>query len=129
MGRPAPSSATPGPADVAIRPVGRFRPLIVGLIFWAALVPLARRPRHSGNVWSRYMTIESLVERGTLAVDRSPLRAISGSPDLIKVGPHFYSDKPPVLPVLSAIVYVPLYLSGDSFSGSGAQFVFVNWTM
>src|SRR3954463_8560116 len=123
MGRPAPSSATPGPADVAIRPVGRFRPLIVGLIFWAALVPLARSPRHSGNVWSRYMTVESIVERGTLAVDRSPLRAISGSPDLIKVGTHFYSDKPPVLPALAAAVYLPLYASGWTFHGSLEQFV------
>ncbi len=129
MASPGPPPTPPAPSVVAIRPVGRLRPLIVGLIFWAALVPLAKRPRHSGNVWSRYMTIESLAERGTLAVDRSPLRAISGSPDLIKVGPHFYSDKPPVLPVLSAVVYEPLYLSGYRFGASAAQFVFVNWVM
>lgn len=122
---PAPTA----PTEAAIRPVSRWRPWLVGLVFWAAIIPLARSPRHSGNVWSRYMTVESIVERGTLAVDRSPLRAISGSPDLIKVGAHFYSDKPPVLPALAAAVYLPLYASGWTFHGSLPQFVRVNWVL
>ena len=110
-------------------PVSWRRCGLVALAFWLALCPLAYSPRHSGNVWSRYMTIESLVERGTLAVERSPLRPISGSPDLIKAGDHLYSDKPPLLAVLAAGIYGPLYLLGLRFSGSATQFVIVNWIM
>ena len=116
-------------ADPVVRPVAAWRPWLLGLIFWAVLVPLSARPRHSGNVWSRYMTVESIVERGTMAVERSPLRAISGSPDLIRVGPHFYSDKPPVLSALAAVVYAPLRALGWRFSGSPEQFTRVNWVL
>jgi hypothetical protein len=104
------------------------RALALGLLYGLALVPLAAvaPPRHSGNVWSRYMTVESLVERGTLAVERSPLRIISGSPDLIKVGRHLYSDKPPLLSALGAVAYAPLYhLGGLRMAGPG-QFTAVN---
>ncbi|MEW4567899.1 hypothetical protein AB1L88_08540 [Tautonia sp. JC769] len=66
----------------------------------------------SGNVWSRYMTIESIVERGTLAVDESPYLGPSGSPDLAKFRGRLFSDKPPVLPAMGAAVYGPLYASG-----------------
>src|SRR4051812_26429787 len=92
------------------RPVRPFRPLLLGALYWASLAPLTLypAPRHSGNVWSRYMTVESIVERGTLAVDRSPLLRISGSPDLVRFGGHLYSDKPPVLSALSAAIYAPL---------------------
>lgn len=99
-----------------LRPVHRLRPWALALALWAALVPMSIRPRHSGNVWSRYMTIESIVERGTMSVDRSPLRAISGSPDLIRVDGHSYSDKPPVLSAVAAIPYAALHALGWSFS-------------
>jgi hypothetical protein len=58
------------------------------------------------------MTIESIVERGTLAVDDSPYLGPSGSPDLAKFGGRLYSDKPPVLPVMGAAVYAPLHHLG-----------------
>jgi hypothetical protein len=109
--------------------VGWWRPWLLGLAFWAVLAPSSVRPRHSGNVWSRYMTIESIVERGTMAVERSPLRAISGSPDLIRSGGHFYSDKPPVLSALGAIVYAPLRALGWRFSVAVEQFTRVNWVL
>lgn len=112
---------------VAVRPAGWWRVALPCIAYWAALMPLTYfPPRHSGNVWSRYMTIESLVERGTFAVDRSPLRAISGSPDLIKVGQRRYSDKPPVLSTLAAGVYYPLHAAGQRFAGSAESFVVVN---
>ena len=83
-------------------------------------------PRHSGNVLSRYMTTEGIVERGTLAIETSPLLARSGSPDIVRFGPHFYSDKPPVLPALAAVLYAPLYGAGVRFSGPPAHFVWAN---
>ncbi|WP_152050165.1 hypothetical protein [Tautonia marina] len=107
--------ATVSAADRTItipRPIGHLRAAIPALIFGAALIFLADPPRMSGNVWSRYMTIESIVERGTLSVDDSPYLKPSGSPDLAKFGDRLYSDKPPVLPALGAAVYGPLYASG-----------------
>ncbi len=108
------------------RPIHPARALVLGLVYWAALWPFTIAPRHSGNVWSRYMTVESLVERGTPAIERSPLLGPSGSPDVVKVGGHIYSDKPPVLSALAAVVYAPLSWSGWRFSGSPTQFVRVN---
>lgn len=89
-----------------------------------ALLPLSVAPRHSGNVSSRYMTIESVVERGTLAVESSPMLPISGSPDIVRIGPHVYSDKPPLLSVLSAAIYAPLYARGRGFTPD--DFLWVN---
>lgn len=120
------SNPTPEPPRGPARPIGWARSLAVPLIVWLALVPLTMKPRHSGNVWSRYMTIESIVERGTMAIDRSPLLAISGSPDMVKWQGRTYSDKPPLLSVLASLVYGPLYASGWKMSGSPEQFVRVN---
>lgn len=107
----------------------RFRPWLVGLCFWLALVALSARPRHSGNVFSRYMTVESIVERGTLAIERSPLRGVSGSPDVVRFGNHLYSDKPPVLSALAAAPYAVLTALGQRFAGSPDQFTSVNWVL
>jgi hypothetical protein len=120
----APETSRPAPAPP---PAPARRALVLGLLYGLALVPLAAAPRHSGNVWSRYMTIESIVERGTLAVERSPLRAISGSPDLIRSGRHLYSDKPPLLAALGALVYAPAHhLGGLRMAGSPSQFARMN---
>jgi hypothetical protein len=105
----------------------RFCPLhawAVAIVYWMALLVLSAQPRHSGNVTSRYMTIESVVERGTLAVEGSPMLPISGSPDIVRVGPHVYSDKPPLLSVLSASVYAPLHAKGKGFTPD--DFLWVN---
>ncbi|WP_406696696.1 hypothetical protein V5E97_37485 [Singulisphaera sp. Ch08] len=105
------------------------RPWLLGAVYLLALVPLSFTPKISGNVSSRYMTIEGIVERGTLAVESSPLRAASGSPDLVRFGRHLYSDKPPVLSVIGAAVYAIVYQSGSRFSGSMAEFVLANWVL
>lgn len=102
------------------------RPWLLGALFAAVLLPLTVAPKISGNVLSRYMTIEAIVERGGLAIERSPLLARSGSPDLVQFGPHFYSDKPPVLPALAAPIYALLYGAGVRFSGPPSQFVVAN---
>lgn len=109
-----------------VRRVHPLRPWLLGIVYLIVLVPLTLAPRHSGNVWSRYMTIEGVVERGTLAVDGSPLLAGSGSPDLVKFGRHLYSDKPPVLPAIGALVYEGIYLVGVRISASPSQFVVTN---
>lgn len=94
------------------RPIGRLRASVPALLLLAALAAMADPPRVSGNVWSRYMTIESIVERGTLRVDASPYLGPSGTPDLAKFGGKLYSDKPPVLPAMGAAVYAPMQLAG-----------------
>lgn len=103
-----------------------LRPWLLGAAYWLALLPLTVSPKHSGNVLSRYMTIEAIVERGTLSIETSPLYARSGSPDVVKFGRHLYSDKPPVLPALSTVVYAPLVVLGYRFSGPPPQFAVAN---
>lgn len=109
--------------------VHRLRPWLLGLLYLVVLIPLSFAPKISGNVTSRYMTIESMVERGSLSIESSPLLAGSGSPDLARFGRHLYSDKPPVLSALGAVVYLPLFQAGIRFSGSPTQFVLANWVL
>src|SRR5262245_41894762 len=103
------ASSTAGQSMSLPRPIGRPRAAIPAVLFGLALAVLIDPPKVSGNVWSRYMTIESIVERGTLAIDESPYLGPSGSPDLAKFNGRLYSDKPPVLSALGAAVYYPLY--------------------
>ncbi len=120
------NGGVPRADSVLVRPVHPIRAWLLGLIFAGSLVPFTIAPKLSGNVSSRYMTIEGLVERGTLAIDASPLLAGSGSPDVVRFGRHLYSDKPPVLPAMGAGVYAILVPLGIRFSGSAAQFVLAN---
>lgn len=60
---------------------------------------------YSSNDASRLAAIESLVERGTWAIDASPFATV----DRIKVGEHFYSDKPPILSLAGAGIYSILH--------------------
>lgn len=72
------ASPSPPTAPVAwgawpiVRPVGRFRVGVWGLAYWVLLGVLTwtAPPRISGNVTSRFMTVESLVERRTLSTLR-----------------------------------------------------------
>src|SRR5207302_6024986 len=80
-----------------VRPVRWFRPWLLWAFYAAALLPLTAVPRHSANVISRFMTIEALVEQGTLAIDRTPMTKIARPTDMVRFGGHYYSDKPPVL--------------------------------
>lgn len=123
-------SSSGGPRTVApglkIRPIRVWRLAVVGAIYWGGLLALTDPFRHSGNVWSRYMTIESIVERGTLEVGRSPLLKISGSPDIVRFRGRFYSDKPPALSAIGAVVYWPIRLAGVVMSASATNVSFVN---
>lgn len=60
------------------------------------------------NVTSRLATAQSLVERGTLRIDDSNFETI----DKVKIRGHFYSDKPPLMSLLLAAEYLPLWGMG-----------------
>lgn len=81
-------------------------PALLGAgLFLALALGWVRVRAYSANDLSRLAALTALVERGTWAIDGSPF----GTPDKIKVGERFFSDKPPLLTALGALVYAPLY--------------------
>jgi hypothetical protein len=97
--------------------------------FWLVLVAAsgvalvsARPYAGAWNDGSRLATVESLVDRGTLAIDESvfvsvpfdqgsPYRGVAldhGTLDKLLIDGHFYSDKSPVPALLLAILYEAL---------------------
>ncbi len=67
------------------------------LIFAAVRVPT------SGNPASRLATVESLVDDKTWSLDDSIYRY--DTVDKVRIGPHYYSSKPPTLPASGAAFY------------------------
>ena len=65
--------------------------LIVSTVF--ALLLAKHDVTHVGIETSRYSTVESVLERGTFAIDDS----IFTTPDKCERNGHFYGDKPPLL--------------------------------
>ena len=84
----------------------RWESVLIFLPYALALILFTKHTAGSANDRSRLATIESLVERGTFAIDDSTFK---GTVDKIFVEDRFYSSKPPVLPVLGAGVYYILY--------------------
>lgn len=78
---------------------------LVALVVLGVYLFFVHARAYSANDASRMAAIESMVHRGTWAIDDSPFQTI----DRIKVGDHFYSDKPPVLALLGAAIYAPLH--------------------
>lgn len=68
-----------------------------------------KRPPHlpffSANDASRWATVWSLAERGTFEIDEIIQRPGWDTIDKVKLGDHFYSSKPPLLPTLVAGAY------------------------
>jgi hypothetical protein len=129
--RQLPDAALPFGALPVVRPVGRFRLWFLGLVYFLALFPLtvpAIKSAKSGNVMSRYMTIEAIVEKGTLAVERTPMIAMrmARPVDMVRFGEHYYSDKPPVLAALATPIYAGMVVLGARFTGSQEQFILDN---
>ena len=58
---------------------------------------------------SRLATIESLVERGTFAIDGSPYETTG---DKVYIDGRYYSHQPPLLALAGALVYYPLHRLG-----------------
>lgn len=63
----------------------------------------------SWNDASRMATIESLVEEKTFVIDNS---TFNWTGDKVFINSHFYSDKPPMLSLIGAGVYLPLHSLG-----------------
>lgn len=81
--------------------------LILCLVFFGVVFALTRPQPASWNDIARVATIESLVERGTWAIDDS--QWIDQTKDKIFLNARFYADKMPLLSVLGAGVYAVLY--------------------
>lgn len=83
--------------------VGAFNFLLIALHF---------NNRPFSNSGSRFATIESLIHRGTFQIDDSTFQTV----DKVKIGDHFYSSKPPLLPTLTAGAYwVYSHFTGKNF--------------
>jgi hypothetical protein len=95
---------------------GRAAGLVFGglvLLFWLQ----AKTHPDSWLERSRLASVESLVERGTWAIDDSPLAEDTW--DKVRIGTHFYSDKPPLLQAIAAVPYAILrHGFGIALSGS-----------
>ena len=98
---PAPSS--PQELKVASPLWGRGSLLIVAAaagLHLAAL--LSAEPLGSANDRSRWATVRMLLERGTFRIDETERLPDWSTIDKVRVGGHFYSSKPALLPVLAA---------------------------
>lgn len=88
-------------------PRGRTRPfLAAGLVFVALAGLWLAQAETDGDSWgefSRLAEVESLVERGTFQIDASAFAELTL--DKVFIDGHYYSDKPPLLPVLAAVPY------------------------
>jgi hypothetical protein len=80
-------------------------PGLSATLFVLAGLWFVRIGAYSANDLSRLAAITALVERGTWAIDGTAF----GTVDQIKVGDHFYSDKPPIMALLGAGVYAAAY--------------------
>jgi hypothetical protein len=85
----------------------RITPLM--LLFVLIIVCVTKSNMNSCNVTSRMASIESLVERRTFIIDDSTFKTTE---DRVFIKGHFYSEKPPILSVIGAAVYFPLYKLG-----------------
>jgi hypothetical protein len=81
------------------------------LLYVLAILAIATTHGSAGswNDESRMATVQSLVESGSFVIDNT---AFVGTGDKVFIDGHFYSDKPPLLAVLGAAVYLPLYHAG-----------------
>src|SRR5437868_2412568 len=117
-------------ARVADHPIAAW---LLGLAAFGIAAIGARPYAGSWNDGSRLATVESLLDRGTLAIDDSifckppqhlveagrppydpthPGLNIVGTYDKLFVRSHFYSDKPAVVSILMAAMYRPLQWLG-----------------
>jgi drug/metabolite transporter superfamily protein YnfA len=90
------------------------RALFLGSLLVIAL--LTKTDPGSAHEYSRFGTVESLVDRGTFELDGS---SFIGTVDKIYRDGHYYSHQPPLLPVLEAPVYWAINLPGIRFNNRG----------
>ena len=106
LSRPRGAHPQAAQARTALSPEPSLRALACSLMMAASFVMVVWNLQDSSlenaNTGSRYATIESLVDYGTYWIDQS--RYIF-TIDKYKVGPHYISSKPPMLPTIGAGVY------------------------
>lgn len=85
--------------------------LVLALTAWAVVCAFV--PHLPVNPASRYAAIEALVEHGTWAIDDTSL--LRSTVDKVYWGEHFYSSKPPLLPLL----LTPFYALWRLWTGTG----------
>ena len=114
------------PAHEVARDSNRLRGRRVALILLYALALLAitdRRIVPTGALLSRLALIESLVERSTFVIDES---SFVMTVDKVRMGEHYYSDKLPLLPVVSSGIYALLHhIFGLSFGTHPAACILI----
>jgi hypothetical protein len=81
---------------------------LLGVLVLVALAATHATPG-SWNDESRMATVQSLVESGSLIIDKSDFVKTG---DKVEINNHFYSDKPPIPSLLAAAVYLPLHQTG-----------------
>ncbi|MCB0033135.1 MAG: hypothetical protein KDE51_03865, partial [Anaerolineales bacterium] len=99
--------------------------IVIVIVFTAVYGAFIHSRAFSANSWSRLGAIESLVERGTWALDES---AFVKSIDKIQVDGRFYSDKPPMMAFLGSGVYALVHHGfGLSLQAQGCEPDFDRW--
>ncbi|MFC2162946.1 hypothetical protein ACFLRF_04635 [Candidatus Altiarchaeota archaeon] len=87
--------------------------LVVFISFLLLFALVTHKVSWGWNDLSRFATIESIVEEGTLQIDDSSFFNRTG--DKYYYNGHYYSDKPPILQIAAAPVYYSLWSDGFSF--------------
>ncbi len=91
----------------------------MALALLIVIAALTKTKPESWNDIARVASIESLVERGTWAVDDSPW--VDETKDKVLLNGHFYSDKMPLLTLMGAGVYAVLHGWGASLAPDCSQ--------
>ncbi len=91
----------------------------MALALLIAIAALTKTKPESWNDIARVASIESLVERGTWAIDDSPW--VDETKDKVLLNGHYYSDKMPLMTLLGAGVYAILHGWGASLAPDCSQ--------
>jgi len=99
-----------------VRPWGLATPILVLVVCLPILRPLRHPTRLSDNERQRLATIESIVERDTLAIDGSSFYPQNPRDRRAGSHPPNVSPQPPVLAALLAVPYRIMHRAGLSFA-------------
>lgn len=93
--------------------------VVLAILFLVACFFAVKTQPESWNDTSRVAAIESLVERGTWAIDGSTW--VNITKDKILINEAFYSDKMPLFSVLGSGVYAVLHSIGGSLASNCSE--------
>jgi tetratricopeptide (TPR) repeat protein len=91
----------------------KFTKWLIFLIPLFLVLGFTKKDVGGPNDAARMATIQAMVEHHTMALDNTILKS---DVDIMVRNGHRYSDKPPLLQGLGAVVYWPLYQAGLRFS-------------